>query len=89
MLIAEGPLERIDLQLIAMIEHARAMLMERDLQVQDRILMDGFSASGTFVNRFAALHPQFVRAVAAGAVNGLPIFPLAELTEQNYPTPLA
>ena len=88
MLIEEGPLERIDLQLVAMIDHARAMLMERDLQVQDRILMDGFSASGTFVNRFAALHPQLVRAVAAGAVNGLPIFPLAELDGTELPYPI-
>ena len=88
MLIEEGPLERIDLQLIAMINHARAMLMERDLQVQDTILMDGFSASGTFVNRFAALHPQLVRAVAAGAVNGLPIFPLAELDGTELPYPI-
>ena len=88
MLIEEGPLERIDLQLIAMIDHARAMLMERDLQVQDRIFMDGFSASGTFVNRFAALHPQLVRAVAAGAVNGLPIFPLAELDGTELPYPI-
>ena len=88
MLIEEGPLERIDLQLVAMIDHARAMLMERDLQVQDRILMDGFSASGTFVNRFAALHPQLVHAVAAGAVNGLPIFPLAELDGTELPYPI-
>ena len=91
LLIEEGPLERIDLQLIAMIDYARAALMERGLQVQDTILMNGFSASGNFVNRFAALHPQLVRAVVAGAVNGLPIFPLAKLdgTELPYPIGIA
>ena len=88
LLIEEGPLERIDLQLIAMIDHARATLMERDLQVQDTILMDGFSASGNFVNRFAALHPQLVRAVAAGGVNGLPIFPVVELDGTKLPYPI-
>ena len=88
LLVDEGPLERIDLQLIAMIDHARATLMERGFQVQDTILMNGFSASGNFVNRFAALHPQLVHAVAAGAVNGLPIFPLIELDGTKLPYPI-
>ena len=88
LLIEEGPLERIDLQLVSMIDHARATLMERNLQVQDAILMNGFSASGNFVNRFTALHPQLVHAVAAGAVNGLPIFPLTELDGTELPYPI-
>ena len=41
--------------------------------------MNGFSASGNFVNRFAILHPDRVRTVAAGGVNSMPILPLKEL----------
>ena len=37
--------------------------------------MNGFSASGTFTNRFAILHPTFVRAVATGGINSIPTFP--------------
>ena len=37
--------------------------------------MNGFSASGTFANRFAILHPTIVRAVATGGVNAIPTFP--------------
>ncbi len=76
MAIQDGPLARIDLQLIAMIDHARALLAEEGIIIKERVLMNGFSASGTFANRFAALHPNRVRAVASGGVNAMPIVPL-------------
>ena len=37
--------------------------------------MNGFSASGTFANRFAILHPTVVRAVATGGISSIPTFP--------------
>lgn len=76
MAIRDGSLARIDLQLLAMIEHARMLLAEEGVVVDERVLMNGFSASGSFVNRFTALHPERVRAVAAGGVNAMPILPL-------------
>ena len=82
----EGALARIDLQLLAMVEDARAFLADRDIQIQDKILLNGFSASGTFVNRFTALHPEKVAATAAGGVNAMTILPLSSLQgyELNY-----
>jgi hypothetical protein len=71
----DGKLARIDLQLISMIEHLRTKLREDNIVVNDKVLMNGFSASGSFVNRFTALHPQLVQAVAAGGVNCMPILP--------------
>ncbi len=71
----EGQLARIDLQLIAMINHLKDKLKEDNIIVNDKVLMSGFSASGSFVNRFAALHPQLVQAVATGGVNCMPILP--------------
>ncbi|WP_276257342.1 hypothetical protein [Haloglomus litoreum] len=50
--IEEGPLERVDLQLLAMVDHARAALAESDLSVRERVLLNGFSASGNFADRF-------------------------------------
>jgi pimeloyl-ACP methyl ester carboxylesterase len=77
--VTVGRLARIDLQLIAMIDRARSLLAAEGVEVDPRVLLNGFSASGSFVNRFAVLHPERVRAVASGGVNGMPILPLAEL----------
>jgi dienelactone hydrolase len=88
MLVASGPMKRLDLQLIAMIDDAIARLKARGVVVQQRVLMYGFSASGAFVNRFAMLHPDRVLAVAAGGVNGMLILPLRELNSVALPYPL-
>jgi dienelactone hydrolase len=78
-LLATAPgLERIDLQLVAMMADARRRLAERDLAVGPRALLAGFSASGAFVHRFAALHPELVQAVATGSGAGWPLAPVAE-----------
>src|SRR5262245_37471683 len=49
---------RLDLQLIAMIDAARRDLAANGLQIEETCLIQGFSASGMFANRFAALHPD-------------------------------
>lgn len=72
--INSGPLARIDLQLIAMIRDAQTLLRRNGIEVCDKVFMHGYSASGVFTNRFAVLHPDVVRAVAAGGVNGIPTF---------------
>src|SRR5262245_58600598 len=71
LLVKDGPLIRIDLQLLAMIEHARGVLKDAGIPTKSKVFMNGFSASACFINRFAALHPQAVRALAAGALNAL------------------
>lgn len=76
--IEEGNLARVDRQLRRMVEHAKQRLTDRSYAVADRIIMDGFSATGNFVNRFTALHPDLVTSVTAGGVNGTPILPLRE-----------
>ena len=75
LLIRDGDLKRIDLQLIAMIAHAQKLLRHNDIKMNEKVFMNGFSASGTFTNRFAILHPTVVRAVAAGGINSIPTFP--------------
>jgi hypothetical protein len=49
-------LQRIDLQLIAMIDHARTELAKDHIQTDEKIFIQGFSASGMFANRFTILH---------------------------------
>jgi pimeloyl-ACP methyl ester carboxylesterase len=60
-------LERYDLQLIGMIDDARERLAVRGLNINRKVFLFGFSSSGFFVNRFALLHPDRVKAVAVGA----------------------
>ena len=73
--IEEGPMKRLDLQLVAMIADARERLAARGLATAEKVALTGFSASGTFVNRFTALHPDRVAAVAGGGLNAVLIVP--------------
>ena len=91
LLIKEGELRRIDLQLIKMIDHAQKLLRHNNMKVNKKVFMNGFSASGTFTNRFAILHPTVVRAVATGGVNSIPTFPTDRWnnTIMRYPIGIA
>lgn len=81
----DGQLARIDLQLINMIEDAKSRLFERKIYVKDKVFLNGFSASGSFVNRFTVLHPQIVKAVVSGGVNCMPIIPCKEWEGNELP----
>lgn len=76
-------LERIDLQLLAMVEDARARLSARGIQIDDKFWMRGFSASGSFVSRFVVLHPDRVKAASIGASGFGPTLPVAEWKGQR------
>src|SRR5947207_5546306 len=87
-LISEGPLKRLDLQLLAMITDARERLAAMGHPVNQKILLNGFSASGLFTNRFTFLHPEVVAAAAYGGVNGFIMLPVTELNSQSLDFPL-
>jgi hypothetical protein len=91
LLVNTGPLKRIDLQLIEMVKNAQELLRRNNVKVKDKVFMHGFSASGTFVNRFAILHPEIVRAVASGGINCIPTFPTVQWrnTTLRYPVGIA
>jgi pimeloyl-ACP methyl ester carboxylesterase len=80
-------LARLDLQLLAMVDRARAALAADGLPSDERFLVQGYSASGMFANRLAALHPERVKAVAAGAPGGWPIAPHAAWQGEALPYP--
>jgi len=65
MRIENGPLARIYLQLLAMIDYAREQLAAQDQEPPEQIILNGFSASGVFANRFCVLHPDRVHSVSA------------------------
>ena len=82
-----GEFERLDLQLLAMISDARNILDSLHILTEQQIFMSGFSASGTFVNRFSFLHPEHIKALAIGGFNGELILPQKRLNgvKLNYP----
>jgi hypothetical protein len=90
-LIKDGDDKRLDLQLLAMINHAKEVLNGFQIPVQDKVFMNGFSASGTFANRFTFIHPERVAAVACGGINAFPMLPVSRMnkTMLNYPLGLA
>ncbi|MEM8484994.1 MAG: hypothetical protein AAF564_05570 [Bacteroidota bacterium] len=85
---SRADLGRLDLQLIAMIDAARAHLESKGLESRPRVLLQGYSASGMFANRFTALHPDRVMAVAAGSPGGWPIAPVASSDGTSLPYPI-
>ncbi|MCB1122090.1 MAG: hypothetical protein KJT03_11110, partial [Verrucomicrobiae bacterium] len=81
-------LQRIDLQMVAMIDDALDRLRGDGYAMDDKVFMMGFSASGAFTSRFAAIHPERVKATAPGSPGGWPIVPVSdwEGTSLKYPT---
>jgi len=73
--IEEGPLERVDLQLLRMIDDAQERLADWGWSGPNNVILNGFSAQAAFVNRFSALHPSRVCSVSVGGFNGLAILP--------------
>jgi dienelactone hydrolase len=78
---------RFDLQLVAMIDDARARLAKEKLKFDKRVLMLGWSASAMFVNRFTFLHPKRIKAATIGSPGGWAIAPVANFKEKplRYP----
>lgn len=74
--------ERIDKQLVAMIDHAQNILEKKDIILQKEVFMYGFSSSGVFTNKFTAMHPDRVQVAAPGGISE-PIIPREEMNGNN------
>lgn len=83
----DNELERIDLQLIKMVQDANSTLKGLGFKNKGKIILTGFSASGTFANRFTAIHPNKVEVMAAGGLNGILFLPVDSIKNEklNYP----
>lgn len=80
---------RYDLQLIAMIDDARMRLSKQEkLKFDKKVLINGFSASGMFANRFTFLHPTRVKAAAIGSPGGWAIAPVASYKKKSLRYPI-
>jgi len=88
MLKKASPLKRIDLQLLAMHENALDTLRKRGFNLTEKFLMVGFSASGSFANRFSLIHPGKLLGIAAGGLNGILMLPEDTLKNQGLVYPV-
>ena len=81
-------LERLDLQLLAMIKNAQQLLKDNEVLIYNKIFMNGFSASATFTNRFLFIHPEKIKAAAMGGLNGELMLPLKMYKNKKFNYPL-
>lgn len=79
---------RTDLQLIEMIKDAKERLIKYGLNIDDKVIMYGFSASAKFVNRFTLLHPEIVKFTFAAALGGIITLPIRELNGEKLIWPI-
>ena len=63
-------------------------LKKKNLKFDKRVLINGFSASGMFANRFTFLHPTRVKAAAIGSPGGWAIAPAAEFKGKTLRYPI-
>lgn len=87
-LIDTGDTKRLDLQLMEMIKDAGNELSSFHISLEKKICINGFSASGTFANRFTLIHPEVVAAVACGGINAIAILPIKTLDGAKLKYPL-
>ena len=81
-------IKRLDLQLIAMINDARTRLSEKGIRLMDKIVIGGFSSSGSFASRFTVIHPELVKTAVIGAPGGWPIVPLETYKGESLRFPI-
>lgn len=67
--------QRPDVKLNLMIDRLIQALRDEGYDVDEKVLLDGFSAGATFAQRYTLLHPERVRAVAAGHCGGAATLP--------------
>jgi hypothetical protein len=80
-------MQRPDLKINLMIDKLLEELRTDRYQMSDRILITGFSAGAMFAQRYALLHPERVKAIAAGQCGGSITLPEEKFEEidMNWP----
>lgn len=75
-------------QLVNMLKVSKEFLDTKEIQVDDKIIIEGYSAGSKFANGFTALHPEVVKALVCGGNSGFGILPIKGLDGQTLNFPL-
>jgi hypothetical protein len=73
---------------MAMIKDASARLKKYGLNVDEKVILYGFSSSAQYVNRFTLLHPEIVKYAFAGALGGMITLPYREINGEKTLWPI-
>lgn len=86
--IEDGIFRRVDNQLISIFYDAKERFKQSGITLNEKFVIDGFSASGKFANRFTLLHPELVCLCIAGGVSGWLTLPLKEINDETLIYPI-
>lgn len=75
-------------QLVSIISESKGVLEQLGIKVDNKVIMEGYSAGSLFANCFTALHPEIVKACISGGTSGLGILPISQLNEETLNFPL-
>lgn len=75
-------------QLTCMIKDSQYFIQQLGIQVDSKVIMEGYSAGSKFASCYTALHPEMVKACISGGTSGLSILPISELNGQKLNFPL-
>ena len=78
----------IPLQVTSMIKDAGDFLSTIGVNIDDKVIVEGYSGGAKFANLFTALHPNIVKACIGGGTSGLGILPMPEMNGQELKYPL-
>lgn len=78
-------------QVVNMLPSAKELLRTLGITIDDKVILEGYSAGSKFANCFMALHPEVVKALVVGGNSGLGIVPLSEYQGEalNFPLGVA
>jgi len=78
---------RADVQANLMIDSLILSLESDGYNVQAKVFVEGFSTGGMFSQRYGVLHPERIKALAAGHIGGFITLPIYEYdyTDLNWP----
>lgn len=80
--------DNIDEQLLKMIDYTFQFIKDQGYNVDERVVINGYSAAAKLASRFSLLHPTLVKAVFAGGFGGLTCLPQAEYNGWDLTYPL-
>ena len=83
----KSELKNIPNQLVNIIKSSKYFLKNLGITIDDKIIMEGYSAGSKFVSGFCTIHPEMIKACIVGGTGGLETLPISEYDGEklNYP----
>lgn len=78
-------------QVACMIMDANKLLLQMGISVDEKVIIEGYSAGSKFASGFTLIHPELVKVCICGGNSGISNLPLAKFNNQklNYPLGVA